>query len=119
MINSSVKPGLLLNAVFAELEPVIAGLAMLDSVTIEDWAKRKAGAEIDNDAINSLLNQLRELLDEDNYDAVDALSDLLPLLSGQGMDATLNKITAAMDKYDFEVALDTIPLLEAGVKLKG
>jgi polar amino acid transport system substrate-binding protein len=63
------------------------------------------------------LNRLRELLRDDDSEAVELLEELQdhPVLTAQG--ALLNHLSVAIDEYDFEVALARLDELEAALHL--
>jgi CheY-like chemotaxis protein len=91
----------LLQAVLHELETVIAGLDELNRST----GDTRAGGEIDTAAVESLLSQLHELLQEDDTDAVDVVEQLLPLLGGHSVANPVKEMGKAIAAYDFDEAL--------------
>jgi signal transduction histidine kinase/DNA-binding response OmpR family regulator/HPt (histidine-containing phosphotransfer) domain-containing protein len=94
-----------LNQVSAELMVVIQGLSSLDEHTTNTatWSPEK---------IKELLASLRELLEEDDTDANDVVDELLDINSELVNKHILKSLSAAVDEYDFEKALEILNKLE-------
>ena len=102
----------LLKAVVDELNPVIAGLSILDS---SEQQKTEQSA-VDQSAIDSLFNQLKELLEDDDTDAVDTLDQLLSVFGDHSEKQKLIKLRETVENYEFEEALKIFAQIELNIK---
>jgi len=95
---------LLLQAVLAELAPVLKGLQVFCSVlpvpleTAADSMPQARPAEAD-------LDRLEHLLRESDGDAEDAMNDILEQPMSPALAKALKKAAAALEQFDFEAAL--------------
>ncbi|EXJ16167.1 response regulator [Imhoffiella purpurea] len=90
------------------LDRVIAGLdrygpALTELSANETWEGN--GMETHRDGLASVLDRLRQLLEENDTDAVDHLASLKPMLSGADCSQALGRLSRAIDDYDFDEAL--------------
>jgi PAS domain S-box-containing protein len=95
----------LLTTVKQELTPVISALA-----TLSNTAPSSAEHEppLDAKKFRNLLTRLRTLLEEDDAAAIDVIDELQDL-PGIGTNSDLLKqLTAAVESYDFDVALERL-----------
>jgi CheY-like chemotaxis protein len=92
----------LLKAVVCELETVITGLDELNGSTDDT----RTSGEIDSAGVESLLNQLHELLQDDDAEAVDVVEQLLPMLGGHAAANAVKQMGKAIASYDFDEALE-------------
>jgi len=98
----------LLEAVNAELAPVVAGLAAIDQV---QGGKKATTGTADPEKVKELLSKLRELLEEDDADSGEVLDELVELPGMEAHRSALEKLSKAIEAYDFEealVALDNV-----------
>ena len=108
------RPGeklqVLLSQLQGKLDPVIAGLGVLD----EDEATSfpGPGAGLDVDRVRKLLMQLRALLEADDVDAEQPIDALKPLLAGTAQEPLLAQLAEYVDGYDFDDALSIMSELE-------
>ena len=100
--------GGLLGAVIAELEPLIQGLETLQAGT----PAAAPGGKLDPGAIEARLKELRELLEENDSDAVEVAEDLGPLFAGTPQATLLKKLLDLVGDYEFEEALNQLTTLE-------
>ncbi len=98
----------LLNAVMAELEPVIRGLEPLQVAA----TPAAPAAKLDPDVIKARLNELRRLLEDNDSDAVDLAEDLGSLLVGTPQEPLLTGLIDLVGEYDFDEALNQLSALE-------
>ena len=103
----------LLAEVVNRLNPVIEVLKGLDANSGVDSA---ATGELDRPRMETLLQQLRELLEEDDTDAAEVIETLEPLLVGTPHAERLEAVASAVDEYDFEEALEALDVLIAALK---
>jgi len=100
--QSSEEIDLLLEAVDAELSPVLAGLAAIDK------SKNKAGEgteALDVEQFSLLLAKLRPLLENDDAASSAVLDELNELPGIAVHDRALKRLSEAVDEYDFDEAL--------------
>ena len=90
-----------LDDVISELEPVIQGLDSLE----KDTPKGNFSSEVDSEQVQSLMLELKALLEDNDTDAEDIIEQLLALLAGHPDIEHLHQINAAIEEYDFEAAL--------------
>ena len=91
-----------------ELTTVMAALNRLG----EGNAAPASGDGIEISRVPELLAQLRELLEDDDTDAEQAVEALTPLLAGSPQACLLAELAAHLDDYDFDAALDVLTRLE-------
>ena len=84
-----------------ELDIVISGLAVLATATPLVKPTKPLSAEL----FKTLIQRLKNLLEDDDTSATDVLEELLQASQGPTIDALLNKIQLAVGNYDFETAL--------------
>ena len=100
--DNSDNTGELLQAVLSKLTPVIAGLDQLDKQN----PQVNAPQEIDREAVQSLLDKLKELLADDDTEAIEVIAELAPMVAGLPMADQLQKIEEAIGSFDFDGALE-------------
>lgn len=66
--------------------------------------------------LNTLLSQLRELLEEDDPNASDMVENILALPGISSHKIILKRLVKAIDEYDFETALDQLVIIERLIK---
>ena len=101
-----------LNKVLVELQPVLAGLEILDTAIV---SITQTVAELDMAKIQPLLAELRELLEDDDTGAIDVIEQLESALLGTKHLLTIDQVSKALGEYDFDGALESLDALEAGV----
>ena len=111
--EASERLDALLAETLACLEPVIAGLAVLDRP--ESAESGTSTAPIERAAVEPILARLRALLLDDDTEAADAVEELAPLLAGGALGPLMNQMTQAIEDYDFEAALTVLDELERGL----
>ena len=84
-----------------ELDIVISGLAVLALAKSLVKPTKPLSAEL----FKTLIQRLKNLLEDDDTSATDVLEELLQASQGPTIDALLNKIQLAVGNYDFESAL--------------
>jgi polar amino acid transport system substrate-binding protein len=100
----------LLNDVVAELAVVLGGLASIDAVA--DTASTTSSLQ-DPAVISALLDELRELLNDDDTAAKDVVDKLYELKLERQQKLIVDRIYAAIDAYDFELALTQLDEMTA------
>jgi HPt (histidine-containing phosphotransfer) domain-containing protein len=104
----------LLNKALAELGPVIAGLQGVD---VTEGNLRGTGGmassaptapKLPDAELSKVLAQLKELLEESDSEAGDLLSDLMDKLHGSPMARALKPVAAAIEGFDFDLALEKL-----------
>jgi PAS domain S-box-containing protein len=115
-----------IDALLAELQTalnaVIATLKQTGAAAASPGSSPASTAETDNrrhDAsqIPALLAQLRTLLEDDDADAGQVLTTLMPLLAGSAPAGLLTAISAQVDAYDFDAALAMMTDLEKELQM--
>ena len=81
---------------------MITGLDALDRPTVDAGTS----GEIDTAAVESLLKQLHELLQDDDAEAVDVVEQLLPMLGCHPTANAVKQMGKAIAAYDFDEALE-------------
>ncbi|MEN8177659.1 MAG: PAS domain S-box protein [Pseudomonadota bacterium] len=95
-----------LEVVIAELQPVLAGLEVLDISSSGDASA--APATIDESAVKPLLVELYALVANDNVIATDVALKLSPLLKNTKYAGDLDRISKAIESYDYDEALKAL-----------
>ena len=104
----------LLQHVVTALEPVINNLAVLDKAGLNKTGIAKAAAgKFDNEQVNGLLSRLRELLENDDADAMEIIDKLEELPTPAIDQALLKQLLNTVSEYDFDGALIVLIALEA------
>ena len=93
----------------AKLTLVIEGLRSLDDAQ----SAPQTSAAVDPELIKPLLHQLRDLLEEDDTDAIDLVDQLEPHLRGSSHMKSLKTVMNAVNGYDFERALEALENIDA------
>jgi len=101
-----------LGALRNELTPVLSALDVLDDTPATQPA---AAGPLDSDELAALLQNLRQLLEENDADATDMLDELAVLLAGSPLESELKPLRIAVSEYDFEAALGCLAELEQHV----
>jgi len=109
----------LLANVLLELSPVLNALNTLgnnereqENLLIQNTDIQKTAKHIDIEQCTTLLQQLRDLLQEDDTDATDIVEELQELLGTGTHSNLLKRLMDAVDEYDFEEALEQLNHLE-------
>ncbi|MBF0280435.1 MAG: transporter substrate-binding domain-containing protein [SAR324 cluster bacterium] len=97
----------LLDQVQKELNSVMPGLELLDQSQIE--ADESSAA--DPAALNTLLLELKELLEDDDTEAVAVLEKLKGQVKNVELGKILNQLEECVAQYDFEEALEQFELI--------
>jgi two-component system, sensor histidine kinase and response regulator len=90
------------------LEPVLAGLAMLN----RPESTGSGTAPVERAAVEPILARLRALLLDDDTEAADVVEELNPPLAGSSLGPLMKQMTQAIEDYDFEAALAVLDELE-------
>ena len=98
----------LLLHVIGSLEPVIDSLAVLDDLGVA----KAAEGRIDREQVGGILSSLRELLEDDDADATKMVDELEALPESAVNHILLKQLASAVDKYNFEEALNVLVELE-------
>lgn len=98
----------LLPEVTEKLERVRASIATLDQGPTKT---NKGHKTFDMSTVKPELEQLRELLEDDDAEAIEMTESLRKHFSGSGLESSLNDIAKAIDGYDFEEALEHLKTL--------
>ncbi|BBP44507.1 PAS domain S-box protein [Thiosulfativibrio zosterae] len=99
----------LLQKTLEELSPVIDGLKGVGDEAVE---VQENNTVVDPSLIEPLLEKLKMLLEDDDAEASDVVEELLPLVKGTSMEATLRKVSNSVLDYEFEEALEAINALD-------
>jgi len=98
------------------LEKVNANLSIvlnsLDGIEKTDKQQTTQDTLLDTDKFNSLLAQLRELLEEDDADAADIVEEIEALPGISSHQINLKQLLKAIDEYDFELAVKELDTLK-------
>jgi CheY-like chemotaxis protein len=100
---------LLLENCERELDQVLQSIAMLESAE-EDGAQEET-AEVNVDELTPLVTRLKELLQEDDMEAVEVLAEIQSKAKGTQLSHPLQAVEAALGQYDFQQALDLVERL--------
>jgi two-component system sensor histidine kinase/response regulator len=95
----------LLTVLDDKLTPVIAALATLTQVTVSTAGDEQ---QLDMKKFRHLLVRLRTLLEEDDADAIDVIDELQGLPGIAIHSGMLNQLTASVESYDFDTALERL-----------
>jgi HPt (histidine-containing phosphotransfer) domain-containing protein len=97
-----------------EIATARASLALvLDSLaTLGETVQRKKTEDADLSQVEPLLGKLRELLEDDDTEAVTPLNQLRELLSGSDHEEALDAVGRCIDDFDFDEALQQLAVLE-------
>ncbi len=71
----------------------------------------QAAPALDTETLSSRLARLRELLEDDDTEAAELLEDLVAQPALQRHRSELEQLSAWIDEFDFEQALDTLDSL--------
>ena len=99
----------LLESVQSRLDQVLNSVAMLQD---SKGAETDSAAEMDPTIIKPLLEELKELLEDDDTDAVDVVEKLQAYLKGSEAGFALSKVEKCIGEYDFEEALENLVRIE-------
>ncbi|MCK7575840.1 MAG: response regulator [Chromatiales bacterium] len=102
----------LLAETLACLEPVLAGLAVLD----RSESAESGTAPVERTTVEPVLTRLRALLLDDDTEAADVVEELNPLLAGSAFGSLMIRMSQAIEDYDFEAALEVLDELEPRLK---
>ncbi len=97
----------LVNALLLVLNPVLDGLAILDTNEKEN---RTESTALDQEKFGELVDRLRDLLEDDDTDATEVLEELRALPGIENHKNTLEDVAKALDAYDFEEALNKLDI---------
>jgi len=86
-----------------ELMQVLMGIKQAN---LFNTPSHSASGVIDVNAMNSMINSLHSLLQEDDADALDIMDDMYSLLKGRSMSVKLDSLYKAVGNYDFTAALE-------------
>jgi len=100
---------LLLEKVEFSLSIVLNSLESLQQTSDSTSAQE---IPLDTEKFNSLLAQLRELLEDDDADAADIVEEIEELPGITSHQISLKRLLKAIDEYDFEQALSELDKLE-------
>jgi polar amino acid transport system substrate-binding protein len=100
-----------LDKVLEALATALAGLKVLT----EPARSNSTQKELDIEAVQPMLGQLRELVEDYDVDANSVLEQLEPMLKGTRLDRQLADLANAIDGYDFDVALAVLDAVEAAL----
>jgi len=67
---------------------------------------------LDTEKLQSLLSQLRELLEDDDADAADIVEEIEELPGISSHTIVLKRLLKAIDEYDFDLALEELDKIE-------
>ncbi|WP_242470084.1 response regulator [Allochromatium vinosum] len=90
------------------LEPVLAGLAVLD----RSESAESGTAPVERVVVEPILARLRALLLDDDTEAADVAEELTTRLAGSALGSLMGRMTRAIEDYDFEAALTVLDELE-------
>jgi signal transduction histidine kinase/CheY-like chemotaxis protein len=99
----------LIESVSLALSPVLAGL---ERITETPVSSVKSVETLDQEKYQSLLLQLRALLEDDDTDSSEIIETLEELPGIEIYLSELKRLSKAVDEYDFEVALEELGQLE-------
>jgi two-component system, sensor histidine kinase and response regulator len=90
------------------LEPVLAGLAVLD----RSESAESGTAPVERVVVEPILARLRALLLDDDTEAADVAEELTTRLAGSALGSLMGRMTRAIEDYDFDAALTVLDELE-------
>jgi signal transduction histidine kinase/DNA-binding response OmpR family regulator/HPt (histidine-containing phosphotransfer) domain-containing protein len=99
----------LMESVSQALSPVMAGLETLTETAV---SSQKSVETLNPEKFQSLLMQLRELLEEDDTDSAEIIESLEDLPGIELYLSELKRLSKAVGEYDFEMALEELHKLE-------
>ncbi|MFC3093928.1 response regulator [Alteromonas sediminis] len=105
--NQTSRLGNLLSALEKKLDEVFEGLTALSDKTQDNTEK-----EIDFSSIQYELVKLRELIEENDTEALDVIADLQPVLTKSEHADVFRKIINSVENYDFDTALSLLEGIE-------
>jgi HPt (histidine-containing phosphotransfer) domain-containing protein len=112
----------LLANVLAELAPVIAGLQQIgadtkpaNGVATASAASASSIGALPPAEVNAVLDNLKVLLEDSDSEAGDVLADLLDKLEGSPLASSLRPVAAAIEGFDFDVALERLAASRQGM----
>ncbi|OOZ39604.1 bacteriohemerythrin [Solemya elarraichensis gill symbiont] len=103
-----------LNAVVAELSPVLAGLRSLQ-MTGADKEMAPLAESVDMDAVTQLLRALYQQISENSFKANQTLTKIIPMLENTAHSTELVKLVKSVDGYDYDAAMDVLKALMDGL----
>ncbi|MEG3639601.1 response regulator [Magnetococcus sp. PR-3] len=107
--GDDIQAGLDLTEVSDQLSVVLTAIASLDAEQATDHV---GTSTVDEQVIQSELQRLRDLLEDDDSEATDAVEHLRTLLPEQSLASEpLKMIETAVDGYDFDEALEALDQL--------
>jgi HPt (histidine-containing phosphotransfer) domain-containing protein len=92
-----------------ELSVVLDSLSKLNS---ENTAKEIKGLLLDQTQFQELLTKLQILLEDDDTDAIGVIDELKALSGVSKYSSTLNKLTKAVEVYNFDQGLEVLAKLK-------
>ena len=98
----------LLLEVISELLPVINGLEVLDKTKDEPTTV----VDFNMSVVESLMSELKDLLEDDDTDAAEVINKLMNHLKGSENEQKLALIEEAIAEYNFETALEELSQME-------
>ncbi len=104
-----------LTAVMVELRPVLAGLKDLNDTP---KGMTKATIAIDRTAVEPLLHELYALLANYNIKSADVVDKLEPLLNNTDYAGYLDRVSKAIEDYDFDKAFEVLEVLAGAADIK-
>lgn len=108
--GSEVTDDLLQHSLLPLLETVLIGLEELGQSSLD----ANTIVELDQDAIEASLKRLKDLLEEDDTEAVETIDELMPIVAGHPVAEILQKINKAVGEYDFDEALELVEKIDLG-----
>ena len=101
--------------VMVELTPVLAGLEKLFSQPLSNNGEAGESVALDLSAITPVLEKLKDMLEDDDTEAIELIEKLQPLLAGSPHGAAVEKMSGAIGSYDFAEALQIFAELQSGL----
>jgi CheY-like chemotaxis protein len=86
------------------LEPVMEAIR-INLIDIKVSDEKQVDGEIDKDKIKALLEELKELLEDDDFDAAEKVDEIVEI-SGEFSKLEMTKIRKAVEDYEFDEALE-------------
>jgi len=95
-------------ALTAVQTPLCQVLTSLSSATLSKKRKPGSGQTLDQEAFKVLLHRLSQLLQDNDTDAIEVIDELHQLPGIEQYSSILNKLTKAIEAYDFEQGLKVL-----------
>lgn len=95
----------LIDNLMSQLRPVLTGLKVLSQLK---YTAKTQTQSVDKAAIQPLLEQLTDFVEDYDTDAIKLVGELEPLLNNTKHSAALNTLTAEINAYDFDTASKTL-----------